>query len=279
MTKPFRWDITRREQLGQLVEGKPILPFDNFISELRECCTRIVASCDNADLVFIGRSPENLFDYLSGIFASTNWVDRCTLVNISIRFEFISGAIEEGRRLLEDYDLSPEKVMKRPRSVALIDLVASGTTFGNIASLLSDWAEDCHVDPAAFRKKLRFVGITMRTQTSPKTWRWQQHAAWAKNFSPSQIKNVSIPSELWDYLGNDQPKVSRWNPPSQWGSDNLLSPGHEPSQLTALQLALYLFDTGNSSEEQLAFAMCLAREPAMRQRWYRALIAELRKMT
>lgn len=256
MTKPFRWDIARREQLGRLVHPELNEPLPAFIEFLRQCSTRIIAFSGNADLIFIGRSPENIFDYLSGVLAATSWADRCRLINISLRVNARSNlreeypySVKEGRQLFAENNISPEQMMQNPRPIAFVDLVASGETFGHIAELLMDWAEDCHLDLASFRKKLCFIGITRRTKTSPNTWRWQQNVAWAKSFSTRQIKNVSIPSEMWNFLGNEEPKVSLSNPPWRWGTDLLLSPPREKDQLAALNLALYLYDNGNSMDE------------------------------
>jgi len=284
MSIPFRWNIARREQLGRLITGEPLLPSADFVHALRLCGARVVAFATNADLIFIGRSPESLFDYLSGVFAVTTWAERCSLVNISLRVNAQTSfgqtyphAVTPGRTLLVDYGLSPEQLLQRPRPVTFVDLVDSGETFGHLATLLLDWALKQHLDPAAIKQKLRFVGITRRTQTSPKTWRWQQHVAWTTQFSPQQIKNVSIPSTLWRYLGNEQQKVTRSNPPWRWGTDALTSPERDPAHLAALTLAVYLYDYGNMPVERRAFADCLAQTPAIRERWYRALITDLRQ--
>jgi hypothetical protein len=285
MTKPFRWDIARREQLGRLVHQETNEPLPELFDFLRQCSARIIAFSGDANLIFIGRSPENIFDYLSGVLATTSWADRCRLINISLRLETRSTlqeeypyAIKEGRQLFAEYDLSPEQVLQDSRPIAFVDFVASGETFGRIAELLMDWAEDCHLNLASFRKKLRFIGITRRTKTSPNTWRWQQNVAWTKAFSPSQIKNVSIESSRWNLMGNYDPKVSLSNPPWRWGKDDLLYPSRENDQLAALNLALFIYDTGNSVDERLAFAKCLATAPGMRHSWYRELITELRRL-
>src|SRR6266545_172656 len=227
MSIPFRWNIARREQLGRMIAGEPLLPSADFVHALRLCGARVVAFATNADLIFIG--------------------------------------------------LSPEQLLQRSRPVAFVDLVDSGETFGHLATLLLDWALERHLDPAAIKQKLRFVGITRRTQTSPKTWRWQQHVAWTKQFSPRQIKNVSIPSTLWRYLGNEQQKVTPSNPPWRWRTDALTSPVRDPAHLAALNLAVYLYDYGNAPNERRTFADCLAQTPAIRERWYRALITDLRQ--
>jgi hypothetical protein len=209
MSIPFRWNIAKREQIGRLVAGEPAVPYSQFMPELRLCAARVLTFASDAELIFIGRSPENFFDYLSGVLAITSWADRCTLVNISLRVNARAGLrraypdfVAPGRLLLATYGLSPRQIIERPRPVALIDLVASGETFGHLATVLVDWAKEEQLDISAMKRKLRFIGITRRTKTSPKTWRWQQQVDWTKDFSPRSIKNVSIPSWLWNYWGN-----------------------------------------------------------------------------
>jgi hypothetical protein len=284
MSIPFRWNLAKREQLGRLVTGEPIIPSSEFVPELRVCATRVIAFASDADLVFIGRSPENLFDYLSGILTTTSWADRCTLVNISLRVnaqvslrQSYPAALPAGRSLLAAYGLSPESILQRPRPITFVDLVASGETFGHLATVLMEWAREEQLDVSALKQKLHFLGITWRTKTSPKTWRWHQQAAWTQDFSPRHIKNVSIPSWLWDYWGNEQAKVTSANPPWRWGSDTLDQPVRDSSHLAALNLALHLYHHGNSVTERLAFAEQLTKAPAMREAWYRSLILDLRQ--
>jgi len=42
------------------------------------------------------------------------------------------------------------------------------------------------------RRKVRFVGVTNRTKTSPNTYRWQQHAAWTRQLPSRAVVNVSL---------------------------------------------------------------------------------------
>ena len=67
---PFRWNIARREQLGSLISGvsPPQRLNDMFLESLRATAARILAHANRSDLAFIGRTPENLYDYLSGCF-------------------------------------------------------------------------------------------------------------------------------------------------------------------------------------------------------------------
>ena len=85
MPTVFRWNIARREQLGRLVSREPAEVRPGVLEELRVCCARTIAMAGDARLVFIGRSPEYLYDYLTGAFAETSWSNRATLLNVSLK--------------------------------------------------------------------------------------------------------------------------------------------------------------------------------------------------
>jgi hypothetical protein len=46
------------------------------LDDLRPCASSVVGRCGGGRLVFVGRSPESLFDYLSGVFDGTAWEGR-----------------------------------------------------------------------------------------------------------------------------------------------------------------------------------------------------------
>jgi hypothetical protein len=115
MKEPFRWNIAYREQLGRLISDDPTPVDPGLIDTLQACAARVLALARNSDVLFIGRSPENLFDYLSGILAPTSWADRCSLVNLSLRDLAQSTpepahaqALALGKEILTAYELSPE---------------------------------------------------------------------------------------------------------------------------------------------------------------------------
>lgn len=284
MTRPFRWDLSRPEQLGGLIErvDSPTAS-DRFIADVRRCCARILSAAGAADLVFVGRSPESLYDYLSGALERTDGAGRLTLLNVSL-FGFPPDAVRRLHPELRDavrshltaVGLTPEKIAARARPVALVDVVASGNTFGALAALLLDWAGDSGIDERAVTRRLRFVGLTPGRKPSPCAWRWQQHASWPRRFRPAAIRNVALDQVFWDYLAGLQSKVSHWNPPDRWGAAELARPSREPSNLEALKLAASVRSRASEAGERRGFAAELARQPGMREGWMRSLILELR---
>ena len=282
--KPFRWDIAKREQLGRLVESESTPPYSDFMQDLRQCAARVIAFAGDSELVFVGRSPESIFDYLSGAFLESPRHQRLNLANISIRFNSVEtvgqsypSAIPAVKDHFAAIGLSPHDIVAKERPIALVDLVATGSTFENLSKLIVSWAESDRADVPAMRNKMRFVGITWRTKTSPNTYRWQQHADWLTDFSNQCVKNVSVPGRFWDYLGNKQPKVGWSNPPSRWPDPAISEPPRGDRNLEALGLALTVFDTANTARERDRFADELRKQPPMDQPWFRSVVGELRK--
>lgn len=281
---PFRWDLTRRNHLGTLVEGEATATYDSFPEQLLACCARVVAFSGDSDLVFVGRSPESVFDHLSGLLFDSSWAGRLELLHFSMRFREEAevrkqhpGAVPAMRDYLERLRLHPEGLATRARPAAFVDLVATGDTFGRLVTFLRNWSREIGYDWNAVRRRVRLVGITERTKTSPNTRRWQQHAEWLPLLGRGAVKNVSIPFELWNYLGNYQDKVSPSYTPSRWGDPALSSPTHDEPRLKALRLAFELFESGRARERREQFASLLAGEAvAMRHGWFRMLVQELR---
>lgn len=214
---PFRWDVAKRNQLGTLADistqalnewladrisgshgawkvlTRRVDPVDWFIRELVMAIARIVAVSDDSDLFFIGRSLETVHDCLRGVFADSKELRRFHLVPFSMRYsedvESVTASprkIGRLRRHLESLSLSPSAIIGRNRATGLIDVVVSGDTLGHLVLFLHHWSSESRTD----WRQLRIAGLTERTKTSPKTWRWQQHAAWVKLLNKSAVKNV-----------------------------------------------------------------------------------------
>jgi hypothetical protein len=280
MPTVFRWNITRREQLGRLVADELAPDLSHGIDELRRCCARVIAMAGDSRLVFIGRSPESLYDYLTGALAGTSWADRVTLLNLSLktysdRLETDAASLAAIREHFREIGLDPANIATSPHPIALVDLIYQGETFGKLLEMIFSFAADAGVDHRAVRRRLRIVGITERSESGPKTVRWQR-LPWAARFRPSSLRGVAIPSWFWGYLGDVQKKVSRSNPPSRWADPDMARPPRGPQYAEALGLALTLHDTARRRDEREKLATTLAKEEAMRYSWFRRLVLELR---
>lgn len=281
MPNAFRWDIVRREQLGRLLTGEPVPRFAAVLDEVRRCAAHVLAMAGQSRVIFIGRSPENLYDYLTGAFSETSVATRLALLNVSLRGlreRWPAMSAETTAAMREQFaavGLEPAAIVRRARRVTLVDVICSGETFGTLLALLDAWAAEQTVDARSMRRRLRVVGIVTRGATSYTTTRWKR-LDWARTLQPSAVKGVSVPEWFWSHLGDFPGKVSRSNPPSAWGDPEMAKPPRDEKHAEGVRLARALYEAGRSRTERDALASALTGLPAIRHVWCRMLAAELR---
>lgn len=242
---PFRWDLVTPAQLGSLLDGidEPTLP---WIDEFVECAGKVVARSGGGQLVFVGRSLDSMFDLLSGAFEglSQPGVSRLplsfaragVLKNGKWRTPGLTNnEVRQAREILASVGANPGGLARRDRPLAFVDVVHAGGTFTELFDLMRDWIEDERAPWTVIRKKVRFVGVTSREKTSPKTWRWQQHAPWTGQLPAGAVVNVSLDAYAWSYFGDHQTKLHRTFRPKDWTAD-IEGPDRDEKTRSALWL-------------------------------------------
>lgn len=279
-TRPFRWDVTRRERLGSLVArpGEDLW----YLEELEACAAKVLARCGNArQLYFVGRSPASICDYLTGALESTSWGHRLVRLPFSMRWE------DDRRRVLGDpglrqrlqtnlgaLGLHPNDLQRGRGGIAFVDLVAGGGTFANLAVLLHAWTREVGAQWDVVRNKLRFVGITAERPPYPGMGRLQDQAPGLELVPRSAITQISINGRVWNHFGDDQAKVERRFHLRRW--DQFEGPTYEDDVLDALATAVALVELGRTLPARRRLSGLMAAEREFCERWLRALVAELR---
>lgn len=216
--RPFRWNLVTPDQLGALLDGCTD-PDLWYLEDLVTCAAKVLARSDDGRLLFVGRSADSIFDLLSGALADTTWRDRPQRLPFSFRGDaddLTPNEIRQARAIFAAAGLSPEHLARGPHPATFVDLVHAGHTFTNLYRLLRDWVDEQRQPWNAIRRRIRFVGITSRTKTSPNTWRWHQHADWTRDLPARSVVNISIDRSVWHYLGDHQTKLTRSFHPKLW---------------------------------------------------------------
>ncbi|WP_139792285.1 hypothetical protein [Henriciella litoralis] len=285
MAAPFRWSFAKREQLGRWLE-QPTAAFRlhrEDLNELRETAARILAFSDGADLAFIGRTPENFYDYLSGCFDGHLGTPALYLVPFSTRSLINSDvdtipqpAFDGLAATLRQNGLDPQALAISERPLALVDMVAYGGTMETLVHVLHRMARESGTDWRAVQRRLRIIGLRARTKNSPNTHRWQQKQKWLGLIPDVMIKNVSAAPGFIFLIANAADKVTptydtpRWDAPTE----GAFTPNEE--QLRAMKLAAWLYDLGATREERNRLSRLITARPEMKQPATRALVAALR---
>jgi hypothetical protein len=156
-----------------------------------------------------------------------------------------------------------------------VDIVASGSTFQALVEEWRDWAAIEGTPWVQLRRKLRIVGITLRTKTSPKTWRWQQQAPWPTLLPHRSLRSVSAADWFCYHLASS-PKASRTFPPDEWSNPELARAPHYGEVFQGLREALSWYESGRSGIFRERLAAELMRTPGVKSAWVRTLAHELR---
>lgn len=140
---------------------------------------------------------------------------------------------------------------------------------------MRDWSEEVGCEWKAVRRKIRILAITVAGKTSPKAWRWWQHADWIQQLESGSFKSVSVPWEMWSYLGNYQEKSTLSFTPKRWARIGSEREAPTEAQAQALRLGLYLFLRARSGLAKESFKAELTTQNAMKFAWFRTLVREL----
>jgi hypothetical protein len=293
VSPPFRWDLVAPDRLGSLLDGAG--PPDLwFVDDLAECAGKVLARSGHGDLLFVGRSLDSVFDLLSGALAGARGEQRLARLPFSFARPGVGAGrgwhvpaltVEQrsaARDLLADAGLAPAALARRTRPATFVDIVAEGSTFTELFTLLDDWIAEEGAPRDVVRRKLRFVGVTPRKRTSPNTWRWQQHAGWTDRLPGTAVRNVPLDLAVWSYLGGGQPKLTRTYRPADWvvaPADDTPADDADPDRADrtrrALAEAVALVEHGRSRAGRRRIARAIAGEPALSEPWLRTLAHRL----
>lgn len=279
LLRPFRWDLARPDHLGTLLDDVP--PPDLwYLEELTTCSARILARCGNADMRFVGRSADSIFDLLTGVLQDTSWRDRLGRLPLSLSVDPQDLAPHQLHRLREHLavaGLTPYALARRRRPLALVDLVWQGRTFTALHTVLRAWTYEQREPWPVIRRKLQYIGVTWRHKTSPNTDRWQQDHPWTRELPARNIVNVSLDGAVWHLLGDVQPKTARSFPAKRWHDETAAAPRRSASVHAALAEARALLEAGRSATVRNQMVRTMATEPAFAHAWLRSLTVELRR--
>jgi hypothetical protein len=282
---PFRWDITKPNQIGRLLDnnfGESPYHYADFLADLTACCAKVLAQSANSHLYFVGRSPDDIYDYLSGILEGTYFRDRLHLLHFSMFYEDVATIIRKEPQALAAFyaylqhlQLDPLNLIQRSGTITLVDIVSRGTTLGNFIKLLQHWCGEIGVAWEAIKPKLRIIAIVRAPYHTQKYLR--QEATWLNHLKPKAIKRVITSKRFWSALGDHEIKVSISYTPKMWGDEQVRQPYHTTMHLAALRQALALYEQGQKSNSRRELVRYMSREQAVRYRWFRKLLLEINK--
>ncbi|WP_199547025.1 hypothetical protein [Streptomyces sp. N35] len=285
--RPYRWVLSsyggeRPDRTGE-VPRPPAHAGDgtfgaDYLDALIDCTAKVLARSGGADLCFFGRSLDGMYDLLSGALEPGGRGGRIDRLPLSCRH---SRRWSPAQRLrfrehLAAVGLAPHALARRKRPLALVDVVSEGGSFTTLHEELARWIEESREPWPVIRRKLRYVGVTVRGKSSPNHDRWQQGLDWVRTLPAGHVVNVSLDPYIWSELADHEPKLTRWFPPERWLRDECTAVARHPHVAPALARARALVEAGRSREVRAELVRLMARDPGFATREVRALAGALR---
>ncbi|MFJ5613364.1 hypothetical protein ACIQCJ_28780 [Streptomyces sp. NPDC093221] len=284
--QPFRWALSSYEgrppdRLGTLADGsEPVRLW--HLPALTQCTGKVLARSRAADLRFVGRSLDSMYDLLTGALEHADRPGGLLRLPLSIRrsARLPQPQRERLREHLAAAGLEPRALARRKRPLAVVDVVHSGSTFDALHRELAAWIAESREPWPVIRRKLRYVGVTPRGKSGPNADRWQQSpdsARWVRTLPAGHVVNVSLPWPEWGWYGNAQPKLNGTFPPSRWFDEDADTPWYHQALPQALAESLALVEAGRSRTVRDGLVRTVAGEPGFADREVRALVSALRR--
>lgn len=272
LSVPFRWDLVGPDQIGSLLSGtKP--PTLWFLPGLIDATGKVIARSGNGDLYFVGRSLDSMFDLLGGAFADLTHRPLLRRLPFSFarRRERIGPAQwARAREVCAELGLDPSALVRRQRPVTFVDVVAEGGTFTELFTLLAEWLDERREPWNVARRKLRFVGVTIRDDG----YRWHLRRSWTARLPADSVRNVAMDWPEWHYFGDLQHKLTASFRVERWLAEQP-GPDHGDKTRQALAEATAVALAGRDPDRRRAIARAIRGEPALAQPWLRAIVRGL----
>lgn len=280
------WAEARDGALDRLVENARVREFYDFREDLLEACADVLARSEGRSIVFLGRSPENVYDLLRALLRGTRRAPGLVLLPFSFRVGTAgtvsrlartgAAVIERFERHLEEHGLGPAALASAPTGFVFVDCVAFGTTFGNLDELLRVLAERRRVDPRLVFERVQYLGLT-KSSLGWTHWRHDEESQGARFFAEGRASVVPVSTRLWWHLADGAPKTTDSYTPERWGEPPVLPPLDE-HRAEAIRLATELRLFGAQRDVRRAFAGMLGRR-AKERPWLGSLIVSLLRST
>ena len=278
--KPFRWNISKANELGDYLNGNGNLLDQEFVNELIRSSARIMAFSGNSSIYFVGRSPEHYFDFLTGVFLDQKeFENRFNLFQFSARRSTMaelrgdkSYSLRSLKKYMELIGLSPEQIKNRKNKTTFVDIVYMGSTFEILFKILYEWAQELKSDWKAIKNKINVVGLTGREKNSPNTWRWHQQVEWINLINKNNVRNVSLPWFFWREIGNEIPKSTHSFIPERWSQDDVNLSKIDSLTLSGIQIAHQIFKLGSDKEIRKTLRNHLVVQDEMKAAWFKAYV-------
>lgn len=296
---PFRHDVSDPKSLPLSPELLPVtlrqwctwttdFPAD-YITEFTQLCGTLIAKCDDASkIVFVGRSPELLYEYIRACYGNTDYESRFAVFLFSCRISGFKDYVDWkhyaplSRMKLRPYmralGIAPNDIIRRKRPTAFVDYVHLGTTMNCLFYLLAEWCIEENLDFRGMISKLRIISIE---RTEAREQSWDTYGAdplceneWIRNLGTRRVRRIWIPHNTWCSFAETTAKSCSSYTSEKWGTEGMVEMTED--RYFGLLFCRIHYNYGASREGRAALRRAIGTQAEIRWTWLREWLGMLR---
>jgi hypothetical protein len=257
-----------------------------YLDNIAKCSAYILNYCRDGELFFIGRSPENIYDFLCGAFDKfSTWRERLHYVIISMRgYTDYNSLTSEQSDAIKSYltqcGLHPKDIIQRKRRTCLVDFIYSGGTLLDFTSFLKDWTKDERLSVKDMQYKIEFILMekeshkleSITTDAHCFVKEFVNDYGWGKN----SYHLISVPDNFWYNCAEYSSKSIESYTVEIWGNEKKIKQlkidsFHNEGERNARISYLY----GKHIKGKQLLRKYIIKCPAMRYKWFTTILSGL----
>ncbi len=257
----------------------PAIKFTKYIKDIIETSAKILNYCRDGDIFFIGRSPENIYDFLLGALDSP-WKDRLHLVLISMAgYEDYNSLSSMQKSSIQSYltncGLHPQAIISRKRRTCLVDFVCRATTIDNFLLFMGKWVLEEKLSLGDMQSKIETILIQKQSDfKSSNNELYDAHYinyyGWGKN----SLHVFPVTDSFWLDCCDNLEKITLSYVVDAWGDSEYIEamnyPDHKGKEHAYVS---YLY--GQSKRGRKFLISHIIKQDSMRFLWFRSIISLL----
>lgn len=264
--------------------GDIMLEVDNVI----QISAWILNYCRDGELFFFGRSPENIYDFLSGVFKDFSWKDRLHLVLLSTRYtkyeETLYDVITDEqktsvKKYLTSVGLHPKDIIQRKRRTCLVDFIHSGYSINNFVTIMERWCQEEKLSVKDMLFKFEFIMIEKEehvvelAEKGVEPYFMMTDIVNKCGYQSNSYHLITISDKLWESFSENPEKVTESYPAYKWGDDDQINFINSHHDIVGIFKARLAYDYGCHKNGKKILRKHMLDCPSMKYKWFQQILS------
>lgn len=255
------------------------IEFNKYINDIIKTSAKILNYCRDGELFFIGRSPENIYDFLLGALDSP-WNEKLHLVLLSMEgYEDYKSLLSGQKKAIQCYltncGLHPQTIISRKKRTCIVDFTCRATTIDNFLLFMEKWTLEEKLSLGCMQGKIETILIQKQSDfDSSKNELFDAHFINYYGWNKNSFHVIATDDSFWLDCCENLEKITLSYIVVQWGDEEYIEAMNLPDP-KGKEHAYVSYSYGRSKHGRKLLISHLIKQHSMQFLWFRNLLSLL----